>query len=206
MATKTENLDLWQWAQTDPVNVDEVNENFQKVDHYLESAGCLDKLAVFTVQSAAAEVDFDLSELALSNYGALQLYFDLSFVNTGATNALIKYNDGANLYEAMVDQSTIAGTADTEMSITLNSIDAGSGIGAKIELFRNKDSVGGLHLGMGKYGGSSGSSNKVSACLKNIWLPDLSLDGLKKITLTFGANNSNQYAAGSVLRIYGVRK
>ena len=86
MATKTENLDLWQWAQTDPVNVDEVNENFQKIDSCIGKDIRLEKLLEVTNQSAAAQMDVDLSGIDLSKYSALYLfidYQDLSFTDTG---------------------------------------------------------------------------------------------------------------------------
>ena len=201
MATKTENLQLWKWAKTDPVDVEQINDNFGKVDTYLGKTGALEKVAEFTVQSAAAEVDFNLSSLNLSSYSAIQLYFDLKFVNSDATNARIKYNDGTPIYEMMVDNSS-SGHSEPDMSITLNRINPAYGIGAKVELYQCGNSTIGLHQGMGFAHDNSG----FNGCLKNMMLTEIALTELNKITLSFDEDYSNQYAVGSVLRVYGVKK
>lgn len=86
MATKTENLDLWQWAQTDPVDVDEVNENFQKIDSCIGKDIRLEKLLEVTNQSAAAQMDVDLSGIDLSKYSALHIYMWYSDAAISTTN------------------------------------------------------------------------------------------------------------------------
>lgn len=204
MATKTENLQLWKWAKTDPVDVEQINDNFGKVDTYLGKNGALEKVAEFTVQSAAAEVDFNLSSLNLSSYSAIQLYFDLKFVNESRTNATIKYNDGTPLYDALVDDTSTSNTTDTKMSITVNDFNSAFGVGAKIELFRCKDSIAALHHAVAKF--ADGFSYGASVCLKHVFLPEVSMDELEKVTLSFETDKANQYAVGSVLRIYGVKK
>lgn len=119
MATKTENLDLWQWAQTDPVNVDEVNENFQKIDSCIGKDIRLEKLLEVTNQSAAVQMDVDLSGIDLSKYSALYLfidYQDLSVTGTGNRSLDFRLNgDTEGPYFNSATTSTAPyGSLDTE--------------------------------------------------------------------------------------------
>lgn len=205
MATKTENLQLWKWAKTDPVDVEQINDNFGKVDTYLGKNGVLEKVAEFTVQSAAAEVDFNLSSLNLSSYSAIQLYFDLKFADVDEEKIIapdIKFNDGVGIYETMADNSSSLEGTNPSMSLVPGNCKPGYGIAAKIELYRCGDGIAGMFQSVGY----SKNHDQMDCWIKNLLLLEISLDELNKITIFQQGSNSNRVAANSMLRVYGVKK
>lgn len=203
MATKTENLQLWKWAKTDPVDVEQINDNFGKVDTYLGKNGALEKVAEFTVQSAAAEVDFNLSSLNLSSYSAIQLYFDLKFVyQEGPINPEIQINSGTPVYVASADNSYSQERTETSISILPGNQRPEYPAAARLELYQCGDKTAGMIQGIGY----DTNQDRMYCLIRSLLLSEISLTELNKVTLALSGTHTNQYATGSALQIYGVKK
>ena len=69
---KTANLGLNQWVLTDPLLMEDMNADNQKIDSAV-AANPIVKLISVKTAANAAQVDFDLSSIDLTKYSALKI-------------------------------------------------------------------------------------------------------------------------------------
>ena len=82
---KTENFDLNQWVETDPVIRTDFNADNQKIDAAL-AAQPWKKLMETTTESEVAQVELDLSEIDITKYSALTFTVEGAWNGTSTTN------------------------------------------------------------------------------------------------------------------------
>lgn len=82
---KTKKLELSQWVYSDPFRMEEMNENFRKIDEAVEKAadearkiaeaGGITKLIDLTLTQNQSTVELDFSEIDLTDLIELHVYF-----------------------------------------------------------------------------------------------------------------------------------
>lgn len=85
--TQTDRLNLTLWAESDPISVEQINENFSKID----ASGNTVKLLEVVTSAAVPQIDLDLSAVDWSQYVYVNVDFTLDSTNT-STNGVIRPN------------------------------------------------------------------------------------------------------------------
>ena len=131
--TQTDNLKLNIWSAQDPVDVGQINSNFQAIDSAHAAAvgdlaaleARLPKLLLdVTTQSDAQQVDLDLSQVDLTEYDWIDLYPEFNVEETGSqvVNMRVNNNSTANYVDSMRDgikrmfgNFTVGSSGDTRL-------------------------------------------------------------------------------------------
>ena len=111
--TQTDNLKLNVWSAQDPVDVGQINSNFQAIDSAHAAAvgdlaaleARLPKLLLdVTTQSDAQQVDLDLSQVDLTQYDWIDLYVEFGATTSSALlNMRVNNNSTANYVQSDED-------------------------------------------------------------------------------------------------------
>lgn len=197
MATKTENLQLWQWEKSDPVDVEEINENFAKLDTHVKTAGKLEKLLEVGTESEVNQIEINLEGIEPLDYVELQLYVTLE--SAERTDFHLSYNGDYNMGSPY--HYVRSGTQGWNAYSSIETLNEDSSEERRIYIRPSSRGVFFQVVYM-QCGGKSSSSTMFGDAWYGMWNGG-TYEALQTITLSAGAEQT--LPIGMKVQLYGVR-